>query len=95
MADRKIRTGCYRRYDGKLIYLVTIAEDAENGKETVILCSYSFSEVPQYSTLNKESFCVFVEINSKQKAKYRQLTNIEPFPEKRTRKYQKEPATGW
>ena len=29
MAERKIRAGYYRRYDGKLIYLVTAAEDAD------------------------------------------------------------------
>ena len=67
MADRKIRAGYYRRYDGKLIYLVTAAEDAETGEETVILRSYSFSEVPQYFTMSKKSFCAFVEVNSERK----------------------------
>ena len=76
MADRKIRAGYYRRYDGKLIYLVTAAEDAETGEETVILRSYSFSEVPQYFTMSKKSFCAFVEVNSERKARYKRVTNM-------------------
>ena len=76
MADRKIRAGYYRRYDGKLIYLVTAAEDAETGEETVILRSYSFSEVPQYFTMSKKSFCAFVEINGERKARYKRVTNM-------------------
>ena len=76
MAERKIRAGYYRRYDGKLIYLVTAAEDAETGEETVILRSYSFSEVPQYFTLSKKSFCAFVEVNGERKAKYKRLINM-------------------
>ena len=76
MADRKIRAGYYRRYDGKLIYLVTAAEDAETGEETVILRSYSFSEVPQYFTMSKKSFCAFVEVNGERKAKYKRLINM-------------------
>ena len=76
MADRKIRAGYYRRYDGKLIYLVTTAEDAETGEETVILRSYSFSEVPQYFTLSKKSFCAFVEIDGERRARYKRVTNM-------------------
>ena len=76
MADRKIRAGYYRRYDGKLIYLVTAAEDAETGEETVILRSYSFSEVPQYFTMSKKSFCAFVEVNGERKARYKRVTNM-------------------
>lgn len=76
MAERKIRAGYYRRYDGKLIYLVTAAEDAETGEETVILRSYSFSEVPQYFTMSKKSFCEFVEVNGERRAKYKRVTNM-------------------
>ena len=76
MAERKIRAGYYRHYDGKLIYLVTMAKDAETGEETVILRSYSFSEVPQYFTMSKKSFCAFVEINGEQKARYKRVTNM-------------------
>ena len=76
MADRKIRAGYYRRYDGKLIYLVTAAEDAETGEETVILRSHSFSEVPQYFTMSKKSFCAFIEINGERKARYKRVTNM-------------------
>lgn len=76
MAERKIRAGYYRRYDGKLIYLVTAAEDAETGEETVILRSYSFSEVPQYFTLSKKSFCAFVEVNGERRSKYKRVTSM-------------------
>ena len=43
MADRKIRAGYYRRYDGKVFYLVTNAKDLETGEETVILRPYVYA----------------------------------------------------
>lgn len=33
MADRRIYAGYYRRYDGKVIYAVTIAKDADTGED--------------------------------------------------------------
>ena len=33
MADRRIYAGYYQRYDGKMIYVVTIAKDADTGEQ--------------------------------------------------------------
>ena len=54
MADRKIRAGYYRRYDGKVFYLVTTAKDLETGEETVILRPYVYGDVAQYYTMSRE-----------------------------------------
>ena len=36
MAERKIRAGYYRRYDGKVVYVISLATDADTGEEMVI-----------------------------------------------------------
>ena len=36
MAERKIRAGYYRRYDGKVVYVGSLATDADTGVESVI-----------------------------------------------------------
>ena len=76
MSDRKIRAGYYQRYDGKVIYVVSLAADADTGEETVIWTTYPFAAVPKYYTSSKKSFCSFVEINGEQKAKYKRLLNM-------------------
>ena len=76
MADRKIRAGYYRRYDGKVIYVISLATDADTDEETVIWTPYPFADVPKYCTSSKKSFCSFVEINGEQKAKYKRLVNM-------------------
>lgn len=76
MAGRRIRTGYYWRYDGKVIYLVTVAEETETREETVILRFYSFSDAPRYYTMSKKSFCGFVEVNGERKARYRQILKM-------------------
>ena len=53
MTERKIRAGYYRRYDGKVIYMVPLATDADTGEETVIWTSYPFADVPRYCTSSK------------------------------------------
>ena len=40
MAGRRICAGYYRRYDGKAVYVVSTATDADTGEETVIWCSF-------------------------------------------------------
>ena len=40
MAERKIRAGYYRRYDGKVVYVVSLATDADTGVESVIWTTY-------------------------------------------------------
>lgn len=36
MAGRRICAGYYRRYDGKTVYVISTATDADTGEETVI-----------------------------------------------------------
>ena len=37
MADRRIYAGYYRRHDGKMIYVVTMAKDADTNEDTVTM----------------------------------------------------------
>ena len=76
MADRRIRAGYYRRYDGKVIYVLFLAADADTGEESVIWTTYPFAPVPKYYTSSKKSFCAFVEVNGEHKAKYKRLVNM-------------------
>ena len=76
MADRKIRAGYYRRYDGKVVYVISLATDADTGEETVIWTTYPFADVPKYYTSSKKSFCASVEVNGERKAKYKRLVNM-------------------
>ena len=81
MSDRKIRAGYYQRYDGKVIYVVSLAADADTGEETVIWTPYPFADVPKYYTSSKKSFCSFVKVNGEQRAKYKRLANMKIYSE--------------
>lgn len=76
MAGRRICAGYYRRYDGKVVYVISTATDADTGEETVIWTSYPFADVPRYCTSSKKSFCAFVEVDGERKAKYKRLMNM-------------------
>ena len=76
MTERKIRAGYYRRYDGKVFYLVTTAKDLETGEETVILRPYAYGDVSQYYTMSREDFSGYVEMDGKRKFRYRRLSNM-------------------
>ena len=76
MAGRRICAGYYRRYDGKVVYVVSLATDADTGEESVIWTAYPFADVPRYYTSSKKSFCAFVEVNGERKAKYKRLLNM-------------------
>lgn len=76
MADRRICSGYYRRYDGRVVYVISTATDADTGEETVIWTAYPFADVPRYCTSSKKSFCAFVEVDGERKAKYKRLTNM-------------------
>lgn len=36
MAERKTHAGYYRRYDRKVVYVISLATDADTGEESVI-----------------------------------------------------------
>ena len=76
MAGRRICAGYYRRYDGKVIYVVPLATDADTGEETVIWTSYPCADVPRYCTSSKKSFCAFVKVDGERKAKYKRQINM-------------------
>ena len=76
MAGRRICAGYYRRYDGKVVYVVSTATDADTGEETVIWTAYPFADVPRYCTSSKKSVCAVVEVTGERKAKYRRLVNM-------------------
>ena len=76
MSGRRICAGYYRRYDGKVVYVISTATDADTGEETVIWTSYPFADVPRYCTSTKKSFCAFVEMDGERKAKYKRLMNM-------------------
>ena len=54
MAERKIRAGYYRRYDDKVVYVVSVATDADTGEEMVIWAAYPFADVPRYYNLQQK-----------------------------------------
>ena len=76
MAGRRICAGYYRRYDGKVIYVVSLATDADTEEETVIWTAYPFADVPKYCTSSKKSFCAFVKVDGERKAKYKRQINM-------------------
>ena len=76
MAGRRICAGYYRRYDGKVVYVVSLATDADTGEESVIWTDYPFADVPGYYTSSKKYFCAFVEVNGERKARYKRLVNM-------------------
>ena len=76
MAERKIRAGYYQRYDRKVVYVISLATDADTGEESVIWTDYPLADVPRYYTSSKKSFCAFVEVNVERKARYKRLLNM-------------------
>ena len=60
MAGRRICAGYYRRYDGKVIYVISAATDADTGEEMVLWTTYPSASGPRYSPSSKKSFCAFL-----------------------------------
>ena len=59
MAGRRISAGYYRRYDGKVVYVISLATDADTDEEMVIWTTYPFAAVPRYYTSSKNSLYFF------------------------------------
>ena len=76
MAGRRICAGYYRRYDGKVVYVISLATGADTGEEMIIWTTYPFAEIPRYYTSSKKTFCAFMEVNGERKAKYKRLVNM-------------------
>ena len=54
MAGRRISAGYYRRYDGKVVYVVSLATDADTGEESVIWTTYPFCGCSQILHLQQK-----------------------------------------
>lgn len=80
MAGRRIYAGYYRRYDGKMIYVVTIAKDADTDEDTVIWTPTAFSKKRAYYTMSKRSFCEYVSVGGVRKAKFKRQTQMRMPP---------------
>ena len=76
MAGRRICAGYYRRYDGKVVYVVSLATDTDTGEEAVIWTTYPLADVPKYYTSSKKSFCALVEVSGEKRVKYKRLMNM-------------------
>ena len=76
MAERKSVPGTHQRYDRKVVYVISLATDADTGEESVIWTTYPFAAVPIVLHLQQKSFCAFVEVNGERKAKYKRLLNM-------------------
>ena len=76
MADRRIYAGYYQRYDGKLIYVVSMAKDADSGEDIVIWTPFTYSETHEYFTMSKKSFCEYVVVDGKRQAKFKRQTQM-------------------
>ena len=73
--DKRVYAGYYKRYDGKLFYVVTMAKDGVTGEDMVIYMSYSIRET-DYLTISKKQFCEPVMVDGKLRARYKRQTQM-------------------
>lgn len=76
MTDRRIYAGYYRRYDGKVIYVVTIAKDADTDEDVVIWTPNVYSDKRAYYTMSKRSFCDCVFVDGVLQPKFKRQTQM-------------------
>ena len=76
MRNRRIYAGYYRRYDGKLIYVVTVAKDTDTDKEIVVWMPATYSEKHTYYTTSKQSFCESVLVGGVRQPKFKRQTQM-------------------
>ena len=76
MADRRIYAGYYRRYDGKVIYVVTMAKDADTDEDVVIWTPNVYSDKRTYYTTSKGSFCQSALIDGMRQPKFKRQTQM-------------------
>lgn len=73
--DKRVYAGYYKRYDGKLFYIVTMAKDGVTGEDMVIYMPYSIRET-DYLTISKKQFCEPVMVDGKLRARYKRQTQM-------------------
>lgn len=75
--DKRIYAGYYKRYDGKLIYVISTAKDGDTGEETIIYSPYTLTDSNEYFTVSKKSFCEEVTIEGKTQPKYKRQPQLD------------------
>ena len=73
--DKRVYAGYYKRYDGKLFYVVTMAKDGVTGEDMVIYTPYSIRKT-DYLTISKKQFCEPVMVDGKLRARYKRQTQM-------------------
>ena len=76
MADRRIYAGYYRRYDGKVIYVVTMAKDTDTDEDMVICTPNVYSDKRTYYTMSKRSFCESVLVDGVRQSKFKRQNQM-------------------
>lgn len=74
--NRRIFAGLYKRYDGKYIYVIAVAKDAETNEAMVIFNYVTYTGPKEYLTMTKKSFCEMVEVNGKYVDKFSRQTQM-------------------
>ena len=74
--NKRVYAGYYKRYDGKLIYVITIAKDELSSEDTVIYTPYSLRNDGGYFTISKRDFCESVKVDDKLKDRYKRQTQM-------------------
>ena len=73
--DKRVYAGYYKRYDGKIFYVVTMAKDGVTGEDMVIYTPYSIRKA-DYLTISKKQFCEPVMVDGKLRARYKRQTQM-------------------
>ena len=74
--NRRIFAGFYKRYDGQMVYVVTVAKDANTSEPMVIFHYVTYKEDTEYFTMTKTSFCEMVEIDGNYVDKFSRQTQM-------------------
>ena len=65
----KIRKGYYLRYDGKLVFVVALIENADTG-ERLVLCKRNTNREQKYFVVGKDAFLSPVEVGGESVPRY-------------------------
>lgn len=76
MVNRRIYAGYYRRYDGKIIYVVTMAKNSDTNEEMIIWTPSPYAEKRSFFTMSKVSFCEDVVVDGKPQPKFTRQTRM-------------------
>lgn len=76
LPEKQIYAGYYCRYDGKLIYVVTLAKDADTDEDMIIYAPATYADQHPYYTMTKASFCEQVIVGGVKQAKFKRRTDM-------------------